>query len=462
MQAVKKTKGKAISLKTTSILMVIISVIIAIALLITGIRAFRSFRAMERSTDNYIALTEAASELMSASDYLTEEVQCFTVMGDRKHMENYFMEANVTRRRDKALAVLEKEMPGSKALKELEESMAESVSLMDREYYAMRLMLEAQGDSDIPEEVGKVVLNEENAALSPTEKIELARQMVHDSIYYEQKDRIRGSMAECLTALKNGTHGNQQAMEDRAYHDLIWMLVLVVIQTLAILVMMWITTHLGVNPVLRAVDHIRKDQKIPIVGASEFRYLAGTYNTMYNAYKKSIESLNYKASHDELTGVYNRAGYDLIRSSLDMKTTAMLLFDADVFKSVNDHFGHETGDRVLQKIAGTLKNSFRSDDYVCRIGGDEFVVFMVHIAQEPARLIEHKVIQINQRLSEESDGIPPISLSVGVSYNPEGNDPEEMFRQADTALYYVKENGRNGCCIYSEALKGKKRDEEKD
>ena len=462
MQAVKKTKGKAISLKTTSILMVIISVIIAIALLITGIRAFRSFRAMERSTDNYIALTEAASELMSASDYLTEEVQCFTVMGDRKHMENYFMEANVTRRRDKALAVLEKEMPGSKALKELEESMAESVSLMDREYYAMRLMLEAQGDSDIPEEVGKVVLNEENAALSPTEKIELARQMVHDSIYYEQKDRIRGSMAECLTALKNGTHGNQQAMEDRAYHDLIWMLVLVVIQTLAILVMMWITTHLGVNPVLRAVDHIRKDQKIPIVGASEFRYLAGTYNTMYNAYKKSIESLNYKASHDELTGVYNRAGYDLIRSSLDMKTTAMLLFDADVFKSVNDHFGHKTGDRVLQKIAGTLKNSFRSDDYVCRIGGDEFVVFMVHIAQEPARLIEHKVIQINQRLSEESDGIPPISLSVGVSYNPEGNDPEEMFRQADTALYYVKENGRNGCCIYSEALKGKKRDEEKD
>ena len=453
MQGTKETKEKGISLKTTSILMVIISVIIAAALLFTGIRAFRSFKAMEKMTDNYIALTEAASELMAASDYLTEEVQCFTVMGDRKHMENYFTEANVSRRRNRALAVLEKEMPGSQALKELEESMADSVALMDREYYAMRLMLEAQGDHDMPEELKNVTISEADSALSAEEKIVLAQRMVHDSTYYLQKNRIRGNMAECLDALKNGTHGNQQATEDRAFHDLVWMLALVIIQTLGILVMMWITTHLGVNPVLRAVDHIKMDQKIPIVGAAEFRYLAGTYNTMYNAYKKSIESLNYKASHDELTGAYNRAGYDLIRSSLDLKTTAMIMFDADVFKSVNDHFGHETGDLVLQKIASALKRNFRSDDYVCRIGGDEFVVFMVHINQETVKLIENKVAQINRELSDESDGLPPISLSAGISYDPEGNDPDEVARQADTALYHVKENRRNGCCFYTDKLK---------
>ena len=453
MQVQKETRGKGISLKTTSVLMVVISVVIAAALVFTGIRAFRSFRAMERSTDNYIELTEAASELMSASDYLTEEVQCFTVTGDRKHVDNYFTEAKVTRRRDQALIVLEKEMPGSQALKELEECMADSVSLMEREYYAMRLMFEGLGDEDMPEEVKNVTLSEADSALSPEGKIELARQMVHDSVYYGQKNRIRGNMAECLTELKNGTHGNQQAMEDRASRDLIWTLALVVIQTLAILVMMRITTRLGVNPVLRAVDYIKMDQKIPIVGATEFRYLAGTYNTMYNAYKKSIESLNYKASHDELTGTYNRSGYDLIRSSLDMKTTAMLLFDADVFKSVNDHFGHETGDRVLQRIAAVLKSSFRSDDYVCRIGGDEFVVFMVHVGQDPSDLIMQKAASVNRCLSVESDGVPPISLSVGVSYDPEGNDPDEMFRQADTALYHVKENGRSGCCIYTDDLK---------
>ena len=182
---------------------------------------------------------------------------------------------------------------------------------------------------------------------------------------------------------------------------------------------------------------------------------------MYSAYKKSIESLNYKASHDELTGAYNRAGYDLIRESLDMNTTAMLLFDADQFKTINDQYGHETGDRVLQKITATLQNNFRSDDYVCRIGGDEFVVFMVHVSGDKRQLIENKVKQINRDLSAGADGLPPVTLSVGVSFNPEGNDSKEMFRQADIALYYVKDHGRDGVSFYTDELKGKTKPEQK-
>ena len=73
--------------------------------------------------------------------------------------------------------------------------------------------------------------------------------------------------------------------------------------------------------------------------------------------------------------------------------------------------------------------------------------------KEPVQLIENKVARINQDLSVESDGVPPISLSVGVSYHPEGIEPDEMFREADTALYYVKENGRSGCCFYTDKLK---------
>lgn len=449
MQGLNETKNKGISLKTTSVLMVIISEIIAVALLITGTRTFRSFGDMEKSTEDYIALTEAASDLMNASDYLTEAVQRFTVMGGRKYMRNYFTEANVTRRRDRSLDILKIKMPGSQAMEKLEQSMVESVSLMDREYYAMRLMLEALGDPDIPEEVRNVVLSEADSVLSAEEKTVLAQQMVHDSAYYAQKDRIRDNMTECLTALNNSMRKTQQEMEGRAYFYLKWMLALVLLQTLAIFVMWRVTTRLGMNPLLKAVGRIRKNQEIPVAGAAEFRYLAETYNSVFNAHKKSI----HKASHDELTGAYNRAGYELIRSGLDMKTTAMLLFDADNFKNVNDHSGHETGDKVLRKIAAVLKNNFRSGDYICRIGGDEFVVFMVNISPESLKLIEGKVAKINQDLGDESDGLPPITLSAGVSFNPEGNEPDEMFRQADTALYHVKENGRNGCCFYTDQLK---------
>ena len=459
LQALRRAKEEGLSLKTTSVLMIIITVLITVGLLISGIRAFRSFRDMEKSTDDYIKLEEAAAELLSASDYLTEEAQCYTVIGDRVHVDNYFMEAESVRRRDHAIAVMETNLPDSPALAKLKDGMADSVSLMDREYYAMRLIMEAQGDTDLPKAVKNVELSEADSALDPDQKTALARQIVHDTTYYEQNDRIHTDMAECVEVLKTSTRGTQQQMTDRFRRDLLIMAALVLILSVAVFLMMWLTRHLGVNPVLRAVDHIKKDQKIPIVGASEFRYLAGTYNVMYNAYKKSIENLNFKASHDELTGVYNRAGYELIRTSVDMGSTAMLLFDADTFKGINDTFGHETGDLVLKKISSALKNNFRSDDYICRIGGDEFVVFMVHISKDPYSLIENKVIRINQELSNVADGLPPITLSAGVSFDPDNEDPAEMFRQADIALYYVKDNGRNGCCFYTDELKNKTKPE---
>ena len=171
---------------------------------------------------------------------------------------------------------------------------------------------------------------------------------------------------------------------------------------------------------------------------------------MYNTYKNSISHLNFKASHDELTGVYNRAGYEFIKNTLDMSTTAMLIIDADKFKYINDNYGHDTGDKVLKRVADTLKRHFRSDDYVCRIGGDEFLVLMVNIMDDPRTLIMNKMKYIGMELSEMVNDVPPITLSVGVSYNDKSTDPEEMFRQADAALYQVKENGRNGCKFYSE------------
>ena len=80
MQTTEAKKEKGLSLKTASILMMTVSLVITVVLLFTGIRTFHSFRDMEKSTHNYISMEEAASELMSASDYLTDEVQCYMVM----------------------------------------------------------------------------------------------------------------------------------------------------------------------------------------------------------------------------------------------------------------------------------------------------------------------------------------------------------------------------------------------
>jgi GGDEF domain-containing protein len=77
---------------------------------------------------------------------------------------------------------------------------------------------------------------------------------------------------------------------------------------------------------------------------------------------------------------------------------------------------------------------------------------MVHLNFDPHELIENKIRMINEELSDNSDGIPNITLSAGISFDFHGIEPDELFRRADAALYHVKENGRKGCCFYSDEL----------
>ncbi len=172
---------------------------------------------------------------------------------------------------------------------------------------------------------------------------------------------------------------------------------------------------------------------------------------MYEAFKKNIAHLNYDASHDKLTGLYNRAGFDVLRESVELETTAVLMVDADNFKDINDCYGHDTGDKVLRKIADILRHTFRSEDYICRIGGDEFVIFMVHVSPDLRHLIESKAKYINEQLAVTNDHLPEISVSIGVAFGKNAPSGEEVVKFADKALYHRKENGRKGCSFYEPA-----------
>ena len=445
---IEGVREKGVSLRATFVMMMVLSLGITAVLLFVSYRSIRSFREMSQATDNYIEMSDAAQVLMDASDYLTEEAQCYAVMGERRHLDNYLNEADTVRRREKAVETLEKRMPDSGAQRELKEALEESRKLMGREYYAMRLMMHAVGDENVPEALRAVTLSPEDLAMTPAEQKTRAALMLHDDSYYVQKNEIREHLALCLSDLKTGTHGTQGETENRMHRVLTVMVVFIVLQSLVLLLLLWLTTSLGINPLMQAVERIKMDKNLPIIGASEFRYLAGTYNKMYAAYKKSISHLSFQASHDELTGVYNRAGYDLIVQGVDLENTAFLLVDADRFKNVNDSFGHEAGDRMIRKIAEVLKTNFRQDDYICRLGGDEFLVLMVHVGDKTRSLIEKKVETINQELSSDRDGLPPMSVSVGVSMGSAHKDAKRRLEEADQAMYLVKKQGRHGCCFY--------------
>ena len=134
---------------------------------------------------------------------------------------------------------------------------------------------------------------------------------------------------------------------------------------------------------------------------------------------------------------------------MELKTTVMLLIDANKFKQVNDTHGHEIGDRILQKVAKTISRYFRSDDYICRIGGDEFIVLMAHAEKLEKEMIAAKIRRINTDLANVDDGLPTVSICAGIAHGKDASDAEDLFVKADQALYQSKHD-HTDCTFYGE------------
>lgn len=179
--------------------------------------------------------------------------------------------------------------------------------------------------------------------------------------------------------------------------------------------------------------------------------------TLYVGYAKDItdqknqtQELLEQARHDSLTQLYNnRTGKELIDRYLQAKdpyaSCGMLVIDLDFFKNVNDRYGHLFGDKVLQEFARMLRTLFRSSDILVRFGGDEFVVFLKDI---PNTTLLQKTRQLSESVQQvkfwENDY--RMTCSIGACFLPEntaGYSFDQLFENADWALYQAKQNGRN-------------------
>ena len=439
----KDKKHKGLSLRKVNTCIIVCAILVSAVVFLATLKLSESFRRATESSEEHIQLRKAATELMDASDFLTEKVQRFSVTGDTHFLLDYFEEALIANHREEALTRMSAGTASEEAVNNLKKAMEGSLNLMSTEYYAMKLVIEALGIREYPEVLKPVELSEKDMALSSEEKMNLASIMVHDDEYYRQKTLIRNNMKASLDELEKMAFDEDAASLQNLSRELGFVRLIVILQTVVIVGMVVLTTILGIHPVLNAVDRIKEDSPIPEGGAAEFRYLAKAYNKLYSAYKKSLEKLSYKASHDELTGVYNRAGYDLLVSSVDLKETYMLLFDVDNFKTINDTQGHGVGDEAIKKVARVLKSNFRGDDYVCRIGGDEFVVLMNHAPKKVSSLVAHKVKQINRDLAAADSDVPAYSVSVGIAHGSDSNNVENLFAKCDNALYESKNRGKH-------------------
>lgn len=161
------------------------------------------------------------------------------------------------------------------------------------------------------------------------------------------------------------------------------------------------------------------------------------------------QKLRAKSERDPMTELLNKVSMqtsieECLASPDKNICHAMFMIDTDNFKSVNDTFGHQYGDKVIIFVANAIKRIFRNTDFVARMGGDEFMVFMRHTT--PA-ITELRAKQLNDAIRKEllQDGQKVnISCSIGISYYPRhGSTYEELYEKADKALYTAKENGKN-------------------
>jgi len=184
----------------------------------------------------------------------------------------------------------------------------------------------------------------------------------------------------------------------------------------------------------------------------------GEYTALRLANLKLREKLHDQSIRDPLTTLYNRRflqatmEQEVRRSARRHSGLGVIMADIDKFKQFNDTFGHEAGDMVLKEVAFLLRRAVRTEDIVCRFGGEEFVVVMPDSSpesvQERAELVRSSIA--NLKIEHNSVAMGKVTVSLGISFSQGGDlTPDMLLRYADEALYHAKKMGADRVSLSS-------------
>lgn len=160
-------------------------------------------------------------------------------------------------------------------------------------------------------------------------------------------------------------------------------------------------------------------------------------------------SLREQSSKDPLTGALNRRQLDIclqnsIRQNEHFGTAASIaLIDIDNFKAINDNYGHDVGDRLIQEVVATLEQHSRKEDLLFRIGGDEMLLLFQNITEQQALVLCEKLRRLITEHTNQAIGSAKLSVSIGLSRYHSTMNQDIWFKRADQALYQAKSAGRN-------------------
>jgi len=169
--------------------------------------------------------------------------------------------------------------------------------------------------------------------------------------------------------------------------------------------------------------------------------------------KKLLDEIIFRAERDALTGLYNRGTFTknsevyLERMAAFGGQACMIIMDLDLFKNVNDTYGHLKGDEVLCTVASEITSCFRANDLLARYGGEEFIAFLPNVSEEIALRISIKLREQIEKLKFKGDNgsVFGITISIGIAMFSRNRHTtlDSFIQDADNALYAAKNGGRN-------------------
>lgn len=175
--------------------------------------------------------------------------------------------------------------------------------------------------------------------------------------------------------------------------------------------------------------------------------------------KEAERLLDYQAHHDALTGLPNRVLFNdrllmgIAKAKRNDQSLAVMFIDIDHFKYINDTFGHNEGDNLLQAVAKRLKACLRAEDTLSRMGGDEFTILLQDLTGEGTELVARKILDAMKLPFNIGEHKLYVTASIGISVYPkDGDKPMELLKNSDTAMYRAKEDGRNNLRFFRSSM----------
>ena len=252
-----------ISIRAFNGWMITIACILFALLLSFIIHMIVRYNAMIKASDDYIAAESDAAMLHSASDYLTEEVRLFAINMDLKHINNYFHEVNITKRREHALEELQNHSVDDDTKRSLEDALKNSNKLIQQEIYSMKLIAVANNykKGDLPEEVQSVTLTADDAALTPEEQIKKGQLMVFDQSYQDTKQHITTQLDTFTDRILSTMRYRQEKCINSLHLSIILVIIFVSLLFIMNMITFLVITLLVVHP-LKVYIHCIEDKKL--------------------------------------------------------------------------------------------------------------------------------------------------------------------------------------------------------